>query len=253
MNMLRSVFTFSVFSLFIFANIFAQAPMEDVVYLKDGSIIRGQIMEQVPGESLRIRIMGGSEFVYRMDEVERIRKEESNLVQFSPKNLRKLRPISYRQPGLYQQIDGSLGFYQAQWGLASTVSLHYKVLYNYNHWINVGLGMGLDPYESGLITPVYAVFQGELMERKTAPHYFVNLGYGIGAARGWNVEQLTGGLYVHAGLGWKINTRRRVDWIFHIGYKYQYTWQERQDWWTGGFLTGSRQYQRIVYGVSMAF
>jgi hypothetical protein len=47
----------------------------DVVYLKDGSIIRGTIVEQVPGETIRIKTSGGSEFVFQMEEVKRITSE----------------------------------------------------------------------------------------------------------------------------------------------------------------------------------
>ncbi|MFN5983557.1 MAG: hypothetical protein ACK479_08835 [Fluviicola sp.] len=47
----------------------------DVVYLKNGSIIRGQIIEQIPNQSLKIRTNDGSVFVYKMEEVEKIVKE----------------------------------------------------------------------------------------------------------------------------------------------------------------------------------
>ncbi len=49
--------------------------LQEVVYLKNGSIIRGTIMEQVPGVSLKIQTADGSVFVYSMDEVEKITKE----------------------------------------------------------------------------------------------------------------------------------------------------------------------------------
>lgn len=50
--------------------------MQDVVYLKNGSIIRGMVVEQVPGKSIKVKTADGSVFVYAMDEVERIAKEE---------------------------------------------------------------------------------------------------------------------------------------------------------------------------------
>ena len=53
---------------------FAQQ-MEDVVHLKNGSIVRGTIIEQLPGESLKIQTQGGSVFVYTMDEIAKISKE----------------------------------------------------------------------------------------------------------------------------------------------------------------------------------
>ena len=51
--------------------------MQDVVYLKNGSVIRGIVIEQVPGQSLKIKTKDGSVFVYKMDEVQKITKEEA--------------------------------------------------------------------------------------------------------------------------------------------------------------------------------
>ena len=56
------------------APLFAQ-PLEDVVYLKDGTIVRGIIIEQIPGESLKIQTQGGSMFVYTLEEIAKIVKE----------------------------------------------------------------------------------------------------------------------------------------------------------------------------------
>ena len=53
---------------------FAQQ-MEDVVYLKDGSIIRGTIIEKISGESLKIRTRGGNVFVFTMDVIAKVSKE----------------------------------------------------------------------------------------------------------------------------------------------------------------------------------
>ena len=49
--------------------------LQDVVYLRNGSIIRGTIIEQVPNESLTIETADRSLFVFAIDEVERISRE----------------------------------------------------------------------------------------------------------------------------------------------------------------------------------
>lgn len=49
----------------------------DIVYLKNGSIIRGIIIEQIPNESIKIQTQDGSIFVYKMEEVEKMTKELS--------------------------------------------------------------------------------------------------------------------------------------------------------------------------------
>jgi hypothetical protein len=67
-------------------------PLEDVVYLKDGSIIRGVIVEQIPGESLLIRTRDGSQFRYRMDDVARIAKEPPKSARVEERPQQQLRP-----------------------------------------------------------------------------------------------------------------------------------------------------------------
>jgi hypothetical protein len=53
----------------------AQERMQDVVYLKNGSIIRGMIIEQVPNKTIKIQTADGSVFVYQMEDVVKITKE----------------------------------------------------------------------------------------------------------------------------------------------------------------------------------
>ncbi len=53
----------------------AQQQEEDVVYLKDGSILRGTIIEDVIGESLRIRTRDGNVFRIAYDRIERRTRE----------------------------------------------------------------------------------------------------------------------------------------------------------------------------------
>ena len=63
--------------LFVAATTFAQtAPGPvDVLYLKDGSIIRGQILEMNAEGNIRIRTADGSVYVYAIGEVDRMVKE----------------------------------------------------------------------------------------------------------------------------------------------------------------------------------
>ncbi|MBQ9435190.1 MAG: hypothetical protein IJU33_03595 [Bacteroidales bacterium] len=56
---------------------FAQGSYKEVVYLKNGSMIKGVILEQVPNESVKIQTSDGNIFVYPMSEVQKITKEQS--------------------------------------------------------------------------------------------------------------------------------------------------------------------------------
>jgi len=58
---------------------FAQESV-DVVYLLDGSIIRGSIIEQTPNQSLKIQ-SGANLFVIQMDKIEKIKRESTGINQ----------------------------------------------------------------------------------------------------------------------------------------------------------------------------
>ncbi len=62
----------------------------NVVHLKNGSVLKGVIMEQVPNESLKLRLYDGSIFVFRADEIEKITLEEA--VQNEPKEQKPVEP-----------------------------------------------------------------------------------------------------------------------------------------------------------------
>lgn len=61
---------------FIATSITAQN-LQDVIYLLNGSVIRGVIIEQIPNQSLKVKTNDGSIFVYKMSEVEKMTKEQS--------------------------------------------------------------------------------------------------------------------------------------------------------------------------------
>lgn len=49
---------------------------QEIVYLKNGSIIRGIVIEQIPNQSIKIKTADGNIFAYNTSEVEKITKEE---------------------------------------------------------------------------------------------------------------------------------------------------------------------------------
>jgi len=68
------IFVFS-FSALLIVSAVAQEHLQDVVYLKNGSIIRGMIIELIPNKSIKIKMVDNSLFVFQMDEIERLTKE----------------------------------------------------------------------------------------------------------------------------------------------------------------------------------
>ncbi len=53
----------------------AETEYEDVIHLKDGSVVRGLIVEEVPGETYKIELYGGSMIIFAADDVDRVVRE----------------------------------------------------------------------------------------------------------------------------------------------------------------------------------
>ncbi len=248
---------------------FAQNQAVHKLYLKDGNIVEGIILEQKFGESISIQTSNGERHTFAESEVEllvRLKESGSNFSVFptntytaqpSRRVYRRALPISYREDrSIYNMISFGLGFGESNWGgVAVTPTIPaYRIGYRYNQYINVGAGVSLDPYSEGLLIPFYLDFHGDVGKmKKIMPHYFGQVGYGLAAAPGWQVNELNGGLYYQWGAGYKINTRGKLDWTLTAGYKSQKTWQSRQDWRFQGEVTGYRTYRRIVLQLSMGF
>ena len=66
-------------------SVVAQRTVE-TVYLKNGGIVKGEIIEQVPNQSLKVRTKDGNVFVYQMEEVERIVRENSSEDEYNRKH-----------------------------------------------------------------------------------------------------------------------------------------------------------------------
>lgn len=64
---------------------FAQST-RDVVKLKNGSVVKGIITEMKPNQSVKLTTSDGSVFVYSMDEVEEVLKEENTDTYSSASN-----------------------------------------------------------------------------------------------------------------------------------------------------------------------
>jgi hypothetical protein len=72
---------------------YSQQNKQDVVYLKNGSIIRGIITEQIPNVSIKIETADGSIFVLKVDEIENVAKEELQPVNNEVKPTPEITPV----------------------------------------------------------------------------------------------------------------------------------------------------------------
>ena len=91
---------------------FAQTSLQDVVYLKNGSIIRGDIIEYAPNDTVKIMTNDGSVFVYDFAQVEKFAKEQPvGTINKNAYSVEKKSPwlsgfLSFCIPGLGQFYNG---------------------------------------------------------------------------------------------------------------------------------------------------
>jgi hypothetical protein len=92
--------------------------LEDVVYLKDGSVLRGLIVEQVPNESILIRTRDGNQFRILWDRIDRMTKEPVAAAAAAPTTRQVT--AGRKSPGLAFLlsflITGAGQGYNGQWG-----------------------------------------------------------------------------------------------------------------------------------------
>lgn len=227
--------------------------MEDVVYLKDGSEIRGWIVEQVPNEYLKIELIGGSILVYRMEDVERIKKEPTRYKTIVRKVNRKKLPVMYRERGAYNFVTTSFMFNEGRWGPRLDVSLLYRMGFRFNQYVGVGVGTGIEGYQGGAIVPFMAEVTGDAFKRRVTPFYLAQIGYGYGAATGWETTDFKGGLLMQYAIGAKLHTRSRAEWTVSLGYKYQDVEETIEQWdWRGSRPTRIVR-DRSIRGLALQF
>jgi hypothetical protein len=235
---------------------------EDVVYLKNGSIIRGKIKEQIPGEYIKIELVSDTIFTLGQSEVEKITREPTKYMSIRVKKYKKLLPFTYRQKGLYQHVSFGAGFTTGRFGEPSAnLAFNYRIGYHFHHLFNLGAGTGFDIYDGSVITPFFLDLWGDLKESPVTPTYMANIGYGYGLSGSWRHDVFDGGLLAHLALGLKFNTRSKREYVFTVGYKRQDTYQEfaslnwRWDPWatTQSIVRGTRIYQRIMWQFSFGF
>lgn len=201
---------------------------QDVVYKNDGSEIRGTIIEQVLGEYLRIRILGGSIFQIRYDEIDKLAQEESQTPVYrgsraTPTFSNEFVP---RTKGLYQTVNLGILSGQNRWGSnEGNWVMSYAIGYRLKPYLALGLGLGYLRFTDSETYPVYLDIRGDIRPKKRwTPYYFAGLGYGIDGTEDysddWYSIERTGGLHSHFGIGAKLQVAK-MGWLFSVGQEFQ--------------------------------
>ena len=195
----------------------------DVVYLRNGSVIRGTIIEQVPNVSMKIQTADGNIFAYPMSDIERIVKETPAARSYQPVR------GSYRT-GLKRGYRGivDFGYYFGDNDYQDNNHFNFSFINGYQatpHF-SFGFGTGIHYYpdrEQTLI-PFFNNFKVNFINRRVSPYFSIDIGYAFNASDDFNGV----GVFVIPTLGASFKTSERGE--IHFGLAFHAQEWEWTDW-----------------------
>ncbi|MEO0468223.1 MAG: hypothetical protein AAF206_01285 [Bacteroidota bacterium] len=196
---------------------------EDVIYLKDGTIIQGKILEQKPGEYVKLELVGGSIFIIEQEKIQQITYEKGRFDRIKRNYNHGERGIFYREKGWYNHISLSTGFGQNQWGgLRLNPAIRYRKGYRSSRLLGLAAGSGIDFYPEGILLPVFVEASGDILRNHISPFYLVQAGYSLGLGPSMrNIQGVQGGFTWQAGAGLKFRGFNKTEWLLGLAYKVQ--------------------------------
>ena len=217
MKYVRCVIILTV-ALLIASTSFAQTSYQDVVYLRNGSVIRGMIIEQIPGKTIKIETADRNVFVFTYDEIEKISKEESP-ARADNQN------IEDRVTG---EARGSTSNARALILRSGIFSVEEESVFGFsivgsrfiNDYFSSGIGAGFESYPNGHMIPLFLDMRAYFVPGQVSPFVFADVGYALASIEGYDGYGY-GGFLLNAGGGLDLRTTTNIGFMFEVGYKLQ--------------------------------
>ena len=238
------------FALFTSLSLSAQDDREDVVYLKDGSIYRGIIVEQMPGVSLKVETIGGNVFNVQISDIIKLTKEKKVMPTPPPgqgdrygygpdhgygRGDRYFYHHMRDSSGRYEFHDRKKGYFNTVQFLIENMEGGGRMVngYKFGRLGYLGIGIGVDfifkdmhgnSDYSGVYLPLYLHYGGDILKKRITPFYSIEVGYAMRVNQdnnspfagpdvfnnNSNFGNQKGGLMGGLGFGVKFKTRHKV-------------------------------------------
>ena len=198
-------------------SVYAQSGQTETVYLKNGSIIKGKVIEMVPDKEIKVQTSDGSLFVYRMDEVDKVVKESSKK---ESKNV--VDSFKFPVDASAYDLQGFRGMVEFAYiaGSFDAPELTLSLGYQFNPYFFAGIGTGIHYYVQGVNTPLipfFADLRGNFLEGPVVPFIGLKLGYSCSIDDGFYGE----GFYAAPSAGVKFMLGNRSAINLSFGYSAQ--------------------------------
>jgi hypothetical protein len=192
----------------------------DVVYLKDGRVIKGSIIKPLDAEGVQIMTTESDVYTFSAEEVLRVSREA---IEYD--NNLKNKIIVHDGEGFTNITTLSYGFGVGDIGEGRDAvdndenyfAIHTVNGYHFNRNLSVGVGLGLEWYGDYELVPLYADIRYSPSLTEWAPFFYGDLGYGLGFLE----NDTDGGLM--AGIGGGLQRSINTNWalIASVGYRFQ--------------------------------
>jgi hypothetical protein len=194
--------------------------MEDAVYLKNGDIIRGIIIEQVPNQSIKIQTRDRNVYVFKLNDIEKLTKENV----FSTKTIdsTKIAPFNKDHFVYFTELNycSGAGNYTIMSNENNSYGLRQNIDYQFNDLLSLGLGIGIDKYRNMTLMPISFNTKFAILKKYIGPFIAANIGYGFSLHNTAGLRS-KGGLFVNPQIGMKSPISKHCSLIYNIGYKMQ--------------------------------
>ncbi len=232
----------------------AVSTYSDLLYLRDGSVLKGRLLYYIQGERIVFELSTG-------DRVEFEQRKIRRLVQGGEENIPPVKPrkqYEFREEGLYfSTLAGitlgrtSRSAETGSWNLLAVAGHMFK------RQLGVGGGIAVDGYsprESEIIYPIFAEARGYLSASRFAPFYAMRLGYGVAFKENDNlVAGAQGGLFVNPALGLRWGGSAGVNFVTELGFQYQRARFERFIGGWGEMEIEKKGYKRLNIRLGIVF
>lgn len=222
----------SLFSLLLFLGAATHA-QNDVLRLKDGSFIRGTIIEYITGDHVKIKTEEGKYYEFPAADVLRVDGGNGPVARL-PK------VFEVKTKGYYNILGVGLMF-GSRYGININPGIYMVNGWQWNAHLMTGIGMGVEYMYDGGKFPLTADVRWKFLEGRISPYVQVNCGYTV-ASRGhgyyydwWgngDVLRNYGGITSGASVGVLSHSGPHVGIVMSAGYRFQmlktryneYTW-----------------------------
>lgn len=191
----------------------------DVVYLKNGQVIKGSIIKPLDAEGVQIMTTESDVYTFSADEVLRVTREA--IEHDNMKN----KIIVHDGEGFMNITSLGYGFGIGDVGEGRTATdndgdyfaLHTVNGYHLNRNFSLGVGVGIEWFGDYELVPLYADFRFYPSLTEWAPFFYGDLGYGLGVLD----DDYDGGLMAGVGGGIQRSINTNFALVASVGYRFQ--------------------------------